>query len=166
MTKLKGAKRVNRIINDFLSENFGLTAQLEPDFSYWREDFHIGYSLAVVKECDKYFISFCNHLNPNIKADIFLISLMHEVGHHFTQFNFSESDWDDANDIKDHISTVLGKCPQKAAKWNNIYFNLEVEKAATAWGLNYLNTHAEEVAEFWAELQPAIMRFYKKNGLI
>ena len=91
---------------------------------------------------------------------------MHEVGHHFTRFNFSEDVWDQNDEVKEHISVALGKCPDKAAKWNNVYFNLETEKAATAWGLNYLATHSDEVTEFWAELQPAIMRFYRKNGLL
>ena len=165
MAKLKGLKRVNSIINEFLNQ-FGLTAQLEPEFSYWRDDFHIGYSLAVVNAADKYFLPFCEHIDNRVKADIFLVSLMHEVGHHFTQFSFSDETWEQNNEVKEHISVVLGKCPNKAAKWNNVYFNLETEKAATAWGLNYLATHSEEVAEFWAELQPAIMRFYRKNGLL
>ena len=165
MAKLKGLKRVNRIINEFLDQ-FGLTAQLESEFSYWRDDFHIGYALVVVDAADKYFLPFCEHIDNRVKADAFLISLMHEVGHHFTQFSFSDETWEQNNEVKEYISVALGKCPDKAAKWNNVYFNLETEKAATAWGLNYLATHSEEVAEFWAELQPAIMRFYRKNGLL
>ena len=165
MAKLKGLKRVNRIINEFLDQ-FGLTAQLESEFSYWRDDFHIGYALAVVDAADKYFLPFCEHIDNRVKADAFLISLMHEVAHHFTQFNFSDEEWERTDEIKEHISIQLTKNPDKAAKWNNIYFNLSVEKAATEWALNYMATHSEEVAEFWAELQPAIMRFYRKNGLL
>ena len=45
-------------------------------------------------------------------------------------------------------------------------FNLSVERAATEWALNYMATHSDEIAEFWSELQPAILRFYRKNGLI
>lgn len=164
MAKLKGLKRVNRIINEFTSQ-FGLNAHLEPDFCYYRNEHSVAYSL-VVCSADQYFIPYCSHIDNRVKADVFLISLMHEIGHHFTQFNFSEDDWDKSNDIKEHINEALGKYPNKAAKWNNIYFNLDVERVATAWGLNYLATHSEEVAEFWAELQPAIMRFYRKNGLL
>ena len=165
MAKLKGLKRVNRIINEFLNQ-FGLTARLESDFYYWRNDFHIGYALTTVDAADKYFLPFCNHIDNRVKADAFLIGLMHEVRHHFTRFNFSEDVWDQNDEVKEHLSIALSKCPDKAAKWNNIYFNLETEKAATAWGLNYIATHSEEIAEFWAELQPAIMRFYRKNGLL
>ena len=165
MAKLKGLKRVNRIINEFLNQ-FGLTAQLESDFSYWRDDFHIGYALVVVNAADEYFLPFCNHVDNRVKADAFLISLMHEVAHHFTRFNFSDEEWERTDEIKEHISTQLTKNPNKAAKWNNIYFNLSVEKEATAWALNYMATHSDEIEEFWAELQPAIMRFYRKNGLL
>lgn len=165
MAKLKGVKRIDRIINEFV-EQFGLTAGLDKDFGYYRDGFHIGYSLVATNaEADEYLTAFCNHLNPDIKADIFLISLFHEIGHHFTQFNFSEADWDKSDEVKDHIETAYGRYPKKAAKWNNIYFNLNVEKAATEWGLNYMQTHIDEVNAFWTELQPAIMRFYRKNNV-
>ena len=163
--KLKGLKRIDKIINKFLSDEFGLTAKLNTDFEYNRNTHIIGYSLAVTEDADKYFITFCNHLNPNIKADIFILSLMHEIAHHFTQFNFSEYDWEDSNNIKDKISINLGLYPEKASKWYNSYFNLEVEKVATEWGLNYIDTHSQKILDFWNELQPAILRFYKKNGV-
>ena len=165
MAKLKGLKRVNRIINEFLNQ-FGLTARLESDFYYCRNDFHIGYALTTVDAADKYFLPFCEHINPTIKADAFLISLMHEVAHHFTQFNFSDEEWERTDEIKEHISIQLTKNPGKAAKWNNVYFNLSVERAATEWALNYMATHSEEIEEFLAELQPSILRFYRKNGLL
>ena len=146
MAKLKGLKRVNRIINEFLDQ-FGLTAQLESEFSYWPDDFHIGYALTVVDAADKYFLPFCEHIDNRVKADAFLVSLMHEVGHHFTQFSFSDETWEQNDEVKEHISVVLGKCPNKAAKQNNVYFNLETEKAATAWGLNYLATKKKKKAQ-------------------
>jgi len=165
MAKLKGLKRVDRIVNEFLDQ-FGLTAKLESEFTYWQDDFHIGYALVVVDAADKYFLPFCEHIDNRVKADAFLISLMHEVAHHFTQFNFSDDEWERTDEIKEHISIQLTKNPNKAAKWNNIYFNLSVEKAATEWALNYMVVHSDEIAAFWNELQPAIMRFYKKNGLL
>lgn len=38
MAKLKGLKRVDRIVNEFLDQ-FGLTAKLESEFTYWQDDF-------------------------------------------------------------------------------------------------------------------------------
>lgn len=128
--------------------------------------FHIGYALVVVDAADKYFLPYCHHIRPGVKADAFLISLIHEVAHHFTRFNFSDATWEQNDEVKEHIPVALGKCPDKAAKWNNVYFNLDVERRQPNGGLNYLATHSDEVAEFWAELQPAIMRFYRKNGLL
>lgn len=164
MAKLKGLKRVNRIINEFTSQ-FGLDAHIEPDFGYYRDDHSVAYSL-VVCSADQYFIPYCNHIDNRVKADVFLVSLMHEIAHHFTQFNFSNEEWIKTDEIKEHISTQLTKYPEKAAKWNNVYFNLSVERAATEWALHYMVVHSDEIEAFWNELQPAIMRFYKKNGLI
>lgn len=163
--KLKGLKRIDRIINEFTAQ-FGLAATLETDFCYYYNTHRVAYALTVVDESAKYFIPYCKHLNKNVTADIFLISLLHEIGHHFTRFNFSEDEWERVHEEKEHIEKALGRNPKKAAKWNNIYFNLDVERAATEWGLNYMITHEDEVAEFWEELKAAILRFYRKNGLL
>lgn len=167
--KLKGLKRVNRIINEYL-ERFGVTASLGTDFCCYMEKRHINYSLLVTDHSDKYFKPFVASLAPNLKADTFLVSLFHEVGHVYTLYNFSDADWNFGWDEKQDIDDKIQNCPEDDEKTveeqNYRYFNLPEEIAATRWALTYMENYSEDVEEFWAELQPAIMRFFRKNGLI
>ena len=167
--KIKGLKRVNKIINEFCDQ-FGVTARPAAEFIAILEDREITYSFVVTDPADKYFIPFINKLAPDITADIFLVSLFHEIGHLYTQFNFSEETWNRGWETKEAISKAIELCEERDEALiemkNNEYFNLPEEKAATLWGINYIRTHEQEVAEFWAELQPALMRMFRKNGLI
>ena len=45
---------------------------------------------------------------------------------------------------------------------NEVYFELDIERAATVWAGEYIQSHVDEVAELWNELQPAIENFYSK----
>lgn len=165
--KLKGAKRVNRIINEYL-KRFNIKAELDLDFSCYMRKYKITYALMVADPADKYFIPFVKSLAPDFEADIFLISLFHEVGHAFTQFNLSTEVWFEGWRDKDDLESIINETEDEdiIREQNMRYFNLPEEKAATEWAINYMRTHADDVADFWAELQPAIMRFFRKNKLV
>lgn len=167
--ELKGLKRVNRIINEYL-KRFGITASLGLDFGAYIEDRHVEYAILVADPADKFFVPFVASLAPNLKADIFLTSLFHEVGHIYTQYDLSKADWDFGWDEKEDINKKIQECPegdtQTVLEQNFRYFNLPEEIAATKWAIRYMENYAEDVAEFWAELQPAILRFFRKNGLL
>lgn len=168
-TKLKGLKRVDRIINEF-TKQFGIEAHLGTDFCAYIEDREINYPIVLVDAADKYFVPFIQSIDPHIQADIFVISLLHEVGHIYTKFNLSQEEWDKDWVAKAAIDNAIQATEDEDEasfeRLNNEYFNLPDEIAATKWALNYIKKHETEVAEFWAELQPAIHRFYRKNGVI
>ena len=50
MAKLKGLKKINKIINDFTKENFGVRANLDKEFLAYCRAKRIGYTLAVETE--------------------------------------------------------------------------------------------------------------------
>ena len=127
-----------------------------------------GMQVDVALTNDKFFNKFVTGLAPNIKADIFLTSLFHEVGHIYTQYNLSESEWDYGWDEKADIENILNdqSIDEKVIEEQHMrYFNLPEEIAATRWAITYMEKYADDVAEFWNELQPAILRFFRKNGV-
>ena len=166
---LKGKKQINRIMNNYLRK-FGLKAFLDTDFTAYMENKEIGYALMVTDAADKYFIPFCESIDKDVKADAFLLSIFHEIGHHMTWDEFSDEEIDNGFAAKEIIDKIIDEAEEDdeetIARENYNYFNLPEERAATEWGINYIKTHAEEVANFWRKLQPAIMRFFKKNHLI
>ena len=167
-SKIKGLKRVNRIINGFL-EQFAATAYLDDSFSCYMDEREITYPLLIEDPSDEYFIPFCKELAPDIEVDPFIISILHEVGHLYTRFNFSSSTWAESMLKKEKIQDTIFKNEDNDDVYEEMviqYFNLPEEKAATEWALNYIRTHELEIEILWAELQPAIARFFRKNKMV
>ena len=103
-----------------------------------------------VKDADS-FIEFCIHINPYVKADIFLLCLFHEIGHIKTQ---------QCAELYESASKVM----KNYAKRDRFYYYMApVERMATEWGLEYLEIHKQQVAEFWNEVHPALV---KLNNMI
>lgn len=168
MAELLGLETIDEIINDFVGQ-FGLDAELDNDFSSYIEDDLIGYPLVMIDAADKYFIPFTRNLAPDVDIDIYIVSLMHEVGHIFTREQFDDEAWQADCDAKNRIDAgmaLLKNDEESVEALYNEYFNLPDEKAATLWGLNYIRNNFEEISAFWSRLQAAIMNFYQMNGVI
>ena len=161
MAKLKGLKRVNRIINEFTMQ-FGIVAKLDTEFEAFCDEMIVGYTLIGSNESNGDIINDAIKRYPDINADIFLWGLLHEMGHCMTEDMWTEEEkayfWEQKDMMvaseanMDDINTWYHACPD--------------EFFATRWAGNYMRRHPKKIAKFWNELQPAIMRFYRKNGLI
>ena len=160
MTKLKGMKRVNRIINEFANQ-FGVTAKLDMEFQAFCDTMTIGYTLFFDEESRYYFVNDAEKRYPEVKADIFLWAFMHEIGHCMTDHLWNEEDQGYFEQRKEDII-----CIQDDQERNDCYHSCPDEYFATKWAGDYMRDHAEEIAEFWNELQTAIIRMYRKNGVI
>lgn len=105
------------------------------------------YWAPVVSEEDvDSFVEFCIHVNPYVNADIFLLCLFHEIGHIKTQENA---------ELYESASKVM----KNYAKRDRFYYYMApVERMATEWGLEYLETHKHQVAKFWNEVRPELAK--------
>ena len=139
--------KVNTIINNFVSQ-FDCYAEAGYDFAYHSDKNLITYSFVVLDDFAESFPRFAESIHP-VKADIFLWSLLHEIGHHETEDDFTEEEEEEYREIaSSNISAEE-------------YYNLPIEYAATDWAGEYMETHSAEVAQFWNELAPAIQEVYK-----
>lgn len=154
---LKGQKALTRCINEFLSQ-FGVKATLTDDFCYWHHKNFIEYTLFTTAKCTKDFMASVERCNPIVKADEFLWSLLHEVGHHYTMDSIDKDTYEEIWEIKAEIEK--GKIP--AYK----YYDLLDERLATEWAVKYANTHTEELSKFWEKCQDKILKFYLANGVV
>jgi hypothetical protein len=163
---LKGVNLLNNILNEFL-EPFDATAKIGPDFCYYYTDSTIQYALCISEKADRYFTNHIKRLAPDIHCDTFLISFLHELGHHETIDEISESDDRFSRNMKDTIDDTLespdGSDPVVEETMHDLYFNLPDEAAATAWAIDYIRTHVEEIKVFWERVQAAIMLIYELN---
>lgn len=142
--------KITRILNRFLNEqDFDCDCYFGPDFSYYPAVSQICYALTVSQRADAAFKAFVAKNFPNIHADIFLWSFLHELGHHETEDDFSNAE---------HIEYMRDL---KRVTTDEEYFNLPIEFAATAWAAHYMETHAEIIEKLWKEVREAISHFYE-----
>ena len=161
MAKLKGLKKINKIINDFTKENFGVRANLDKEFLAYCRAKRIGYTLAVETEDINFFLEDAQARFPEVHADPFLWFLMHEVGHCMTDNTWTEAEKERINCKKSELSEV-----EDDQLRNDLYHTCPDEYFATRWAGQWMTKHQKKIAKFWNKIQPAIMEFYKKNGLL
>ena len=160
MANIKGLKRVNRIINDF-TRQFGVTAVLDTEFEAFCEDMRIGYTLYVDEDDQFFFLEDARCRYPEIKADTFLWLFMHELGHCITDGFWTPEEQEYFTNQKDSMMNVYDD--QRRNDW---YHACPDEFFATKWAGDYMMNHPKKIAKFWNELQAAILRMYRKNGVI
>lgn len=157
MSELKGLDKINNILNDFLTP-FECKAEVGPDFAYWYATNTITYSFVTSERMEKLFKAFAKSIGLKVDVDIFLLSLMHEVGHVETWDELSKEECVYSQDVKEILTDSDEDC--------EIYFNLPDEYEATAFAVDYINEHENELKNWWNnKLQPAIMDFYGLNKI-
>ena len=145
---IKEAQDITNILNDFLAP-FDCTAFLGTDFGYYTESNTIEYALFVKDENADSFLEYAQSLFTNIHTNIFIWSFLHELGHHETEDDFEDEEWDE------YISRINKEISCEE------YYSLPIEHAATAWAGEYIQSHVEEVAKLNTELTIAIDNFLK-----
>lgn len=143
---------ITNILNDFLKK-FDCTAALDSDFAYYSDDEMITYALVISDKHTKTFMDFAKTLFPTIEADPFIWSFLHELGHHETEDDFENEEWEEYMERLEYPIT------------DDEYYHLPIEYAATYWAGEYMINHQEEIKTLWDELIPAIKDFYNKMGV-
>ena len=162
---LKGVKMLDNILNEFLEE-FEAEAGIGPDFAYYYTSSYIQYTLVVSDKASTYFMNHIHKLAPDIKCDVFLISFLHELGHHETMDDLTNEDERFSRDTKVTINQALNskECdPVVEEAVHSLYFNLPDESAATVWAIQYIRNNPEKIAALWKRVQAAIMLIYELN---
>lgn len=163
--RLKGINQVNKVLNRFLKE-YGAKARIGTDFACYPTDKIIEYTFVTTSLADEYFAEFIATRCPDIKADVFLWSFFHELGHIETIWSLTDEEYNNCRAQKEIIDLALEievGFDKKDLYFQ--YFQLEDELRATLWAIDFVQNNSELVADFWQELQMAIMKFYKKNKI-
>ena len=128
------------------------------DFSYFYIDSSIEYTFVVSERMNRLFMEYAKSIGLKTKIDIFLLSFLHELGHHETLDEIDDDDEEYSRLIKENLNSDNDdNC--------KIYFALPNEKMATEWAINYINNNTDAIKNLWDQLQPAIMKFYAVNNI-
>lgn len=162
---VKGLKKLNSVITKQL-KGFGISkAVCSDDFSYWCIEEEVHYKLTQTIE-DEWFMEFIEETFGYAPTNPFIMSLLHEVGHHITIDIVEDEDMDFSEDEKERISEEMQTADAertKALEWE--YFNLPDEIVATEWAVDYAVNHTEELEDMWQEILKALAEFYERNGV-
>ena len=145
-----GIKSFIMEVNPMLSVKF---QEYDLECDVFDETIYVGKSYD--KRTDRYFREFVNELNPECaKINLFLLSLLHEIGHIET--------WDeDEADNKDMIYSLLqmefedsnlGDADLK--KYCDLYYHIPLERNATEWGIEFALSHMDLMKKYeWLSLE-------------
>lgn len=141
---------INEYLQEFLDRNeFDCDCSLGNNFSYLFERSLITYSLVVADSQGESFLAFCEKLFPNIHADVFLWSFLHELGHHET-----------LDDFDNNVHRAYYYRIKNYKLSSEEYYNLTIEKAATVWAGEFMQNNPEEVQRLWNNIQPVMIKLY------
>lgn len=112
------------------------------------------------------------HFNPMTANNIFIFSLLHEIGHCMTEA-LIESDYDD-DEIeiieaeRAMINEAIADVAINSEEWHTLYdryFCLPDEHLATDWAVEYYTKHRAECDKFAEQYHEAMRVFIERNGL-
>jgi len=163
---MRGIKALNKAIQTEV-KMFGIEDIRMADWGYYSNDYSIEYTLFENRIEDELFLDFVKERFNYKPLNNFMLSLFHEIGHHYTYDEATESDviYDFCQAEKDRIEEEMQTATsnRKIKKLEYEYFNLPDEIVATAWAVEYMREHEEEIKIMWEHILKAIHKFYEKN---
>jgi hypothetical protein len=166
MARLKGLRTLNRAIQAEVAD-FGIEKITMSEWMYDTNKNEINYTLLDNRLEDRWFLKFVKERFGYKPKNSFLLSLFHELGHHFTYDDIIENDtlgefcYNEKNRIDKEMKATKNEKLQKKLEWQ--YFSLPDEIIATAWAVDYMKNHEEEIEQMWERINKAIVDFYMKN---
>jgi len=167
MAKLKGMKKLNKTISAELKP-FGISkAVCSDEYSYNFIDESVNFKLTENEIEDRWFTEFIKErFNYNVRYP-FVISLLHEIGHHKANDEITDAIQDFCENEKERITAEMFNADEdysKKLEWQ--YFNLPDEIMATQWAVTYAIKHPKKIKKMWVKMKKALMNFYKINGVM
>ena len=139
----KAITEITNILDTWLKDNgFDLTTRFEQDFGYYHNENVIAFGLLTTEMNDECFGNFVENLGGYGNWG-FLNSFFHELGHYETYEDISGKDYEYGQVVKAYLADK-----EELNDYDlYTYFNLPIERAATEWGIAYINDHTPEVME-------------------
>ena len=163
---VKGTRKLNKAISAVLAP-FGIAgAKLSDEYSYHYDTEKIYYKVTENAIEDIWFLEFIEERFGYKPKYPFVMSLLHEVGHHEANDEIEGALLDFCLMEKQRIAEEMETADDEESKkleWQ--YFNLPDEIMATAWAVNFSKNNPDMVEQMWTKMRKAFYKFYTANGL-
>jgi hypothetical protein len=149
----KAITEIRNILDNWLKDNgFDLTTRFEQDFAYYHNENVIAFGLLTTERNEECFANFIDDIGGYNDLG-FLNSFFHELGHHETYDDISDRDYEYGRMVKAYLADK-----EELDDYDlYTYFNLPIERAATEWGVAYINDHTPEVLELGRKIRDIVV---------
>jgi len=158
MKKTDLERKARKMIEDFV-ESFGYVAEEDVEFMCDTECDIVNYTLYD-SDTSRSNIAWKKYINDtfHITVPLYLLSILHEIGHLETAYQLSQEDVDSDNIDKEIIKLAFENALDKDNCYHlfKAYWDLKMEYLATEWAINFIKHNTEECATFWRKLKPII----------
>ena len=167
MAKLKAVKTLETVLTDMFRD-FGIAkVSIGTDDAYYHSLKEIVIQ-PYIKEENCFFDEFVEERFGIQLNNSMLMGLLHELGHHETMDDISETIQDMCEEEVDRIETEMGIVTTEAEvrrlEWQ--YFTLPNEIIATYWAVDFIKNNPDLI-RYWNRLTTTAMKqFYKVNNII
>lgn len=168
MKKVKGIKKLNKAITAPLKKRFGIAEAICSDeYAYYFDSETITYKLEENMAEDLWYIEFVKDRFDYKVEYPFIMSILHEVGHHKANEEICDAIADFCETEKERIEAEMENATteDELKRLELQYFNLPDEIMATQWAVNYMKRHPTIIRRMWNEMRMALVEFYKVNGV-
>lgn len=166
MAKLKGLKKLNKAVTAEVAP-FGIRkAVCQNEYAYYFDKNIITFKITEGAIDDEWFNEFIKERFGYDVVFPFVLSLLHEVGHHLANEEIDGAIYDFCLKEKDRISLEMisaDKEKSKTLEWQ--YFNLPDEIMATQWAVDWARKHPKKVRKMWKRIEKALVDFYFENDV-
>lgn len=96
---------------------------------------------------DKLYMEYVKELAPDCNVPVFLLSILHEIGHIMT---YEEEDMDEKDMVYGLLKATLDDNPSEELEDMCVkaYFRIPLEEKATLWGIDFAMTHPELIQKY------------------
>lgn len=147
---------MERLIEKFIGNDCNV--ELSDRFSYEPTDEVITFTFEENHDSNVEWKKFLKEkFNFTLTAEnVFAMSILHELGHHYTVELFSEDVWE-----TEATEKCLGDLT--SSERQQAYFNMNIELAATDWAIRCYNCNSKETMRAWNHRFNCAIRHYEKK---
>lgn len=127
--------KMTKMINEFCAP-FGVTARKGKEWLAYAEDLEIHFPKKKKKYNAPGFMACMRALYPDVNTSEFIWSILHEVGHCMTYWQFTPQKWEAMCKQGEEIRDIFEYC------------QLPHEKSANDWAADYIRNHPKRVKKW------------------
>ena len=168
MKKLHGVKKMNKRFRKLFRKatNLDIPIKLSSDFFYFPKKKKITYTILLGDRADRNFRGFIKNFfgyEIDSEFEIFVLSVLHEIGHYSTYDFISEGDKQLSKEEAVKITNLLREDPQNDEIYSR-HFALPLEIIATTWAINFIEENPKVFSYLVLQSKRILEKFYNQNS--